>query len=110
MAKVLDDGVEIPLGCGVPSEHSNTSLLYNEYPLTIIVMRTLASIIDVLDFDQQRKPVALFSLMKTFQIHRLQRSASQGPIPGSSKFQFPQLLIVKTLNNAQVLKFHFFLF
>lgn len=35
---VMADGVEIPLGKGIPSPHTNTSLLYNEYPFTIVVI------------------------------------------------------------------------
>ncbi len=35
MDHVLPDGTVIPLGKGVPTDHKNTSLLYNEYPFRL---------------------------------------------------------------------------
>lgn len=44
---VMADGVEIPLGKGIPSPHTNTSLLYNEYPFLIffIISVTATSLV-----------------------------------------------------------------
>lgn len=37
-ATVSLDGIDVPLGNGMPSGVSNTSLLYNEYPLKSIFL------------------------------------------------------------------------